>query len=184
MHKLRTTVHTPWAKTPLLRLLNPTTRATPLLKHPLPQISRPQATMPTSTFVNCAPRSSLSTHQPAFARPSPQGLRTFPALAHQTLRLRASRAVLRAATSDLVRPSRRRSRPKRTIWICSAWVSAEPPARALTRNTARLLDRPPWHTGRYVERFHHPFVFVLCLYVAVSLSWHLSTFRREALNDE
>jgi hypothetical protein len=51
---------------------------------------------------------------------------------------------------------------------------------ALTRNTARLLDRPPWHTGRYVERSNHSQTYscCVCLQVRVSLSRHFDAQKR------
>lgn len=148
---------------------------------PLPRTSRPQATTPTSTSVSCALRNSLSTHPPACAPPSPQGLRTFLVLACQTPHLQASEAVLRAATLDSVRRRHRRSRPRTPTWTCSAWVLAEPLARALTRNTVRLLDRPPWHTGRYVDLIipNRIRVVLFGMQVQVSLSQHLDTQKRD-----
>jgi hypothetical protein len=108
---------------------------------------------PTFTSANCARRNSLFTHQHAFVPPSLRDPRISPAhvhlIRHRPVSKIASIAVTLASTWPQPQTSRRRNRTS----ISSARASAEQPVKVSMRNTARLLDRQLWHTGRYVDLF-------------------------------
>ena len=160
---MRTTTLTAWARRLLLHHPSPTTLVTPHLKHLLPQTTRPRATTPTSTFVNCARKNSLSTHQHVFVLPSPQDPRIFLAHVHPIHHHQASTAASKAATLASICPQPQIRRRKSRNSISFAKVSAEQPARASTRNMAKLLDRQLWHTGRYVALASLFVMYCVCL---------------------